>query len=65
MLAQLGVLPNKANIFAAYRTLDDGSDDDSKFNATTIGANYLFSQNIRFEVYYVKREWRWCGCAWQ
>ncbi|WP_316366428.1 hypothetical protein [Candidatus Thiodiazotropha sp. CDECU1] len=54
MLAQLGVLPNKANIFAAYRTLDDGSDDDSKFNATTIGANYLFSQNIRFEVYYVK-----------
>ncbi|MES9972101.1 MAG: hypothetical protein ABW092_18870 [Candidatus Thiodiazotropha sp.] len=53
-LAQLGVLPNKANIFAAYRTLDDGSDDNSKFNATTIGANYLFSQNIRFEIFYVK-----------
>ncbi|MET0071304.1 MAG: hypothetical protein ABW096_14800 [Candidatus Thiodiazotropha sp.] len=54
ILAQLGVLPNKANIFAAYRSLDDGSDEDSKFNATTIGANYLFSQNIRFEIFYVK-----------
>ncbi|MBT3045963.1 MAG: hypothetical protein AB2728_03480 [Candidatus Thiodiazotropha sp.] len=54
ILAQLGVLPNKANIFAAYRSLDDGSDEDSEFNATTIGANYLFSQNIRFELYYVK-----------
>jgi hypothetical protein len=54
ILAQLGVLPNKANIFAAYRSLDDGSDENSKLNATTLGANYLFSQNIRFELYYVK-----------
>ncbi|MCU7849077.1 MAG: hypothetical protein KZQ89_14000 [Candidatus Thiodiazotropha sp. (ex Lucinoma kastoroae)] len=54
ILGQLGVLPNKANIFAAYRTLDDGSEDDSEFNATTVGTNYLFSQNIRFELYYVK-----------
>ncbi|MEW8030459.1 MAG: hypothetical protein AB2792_15820 [Candidatus Thiodiazotropha sp.] len=54
ILAQLGVLPNKANIFAAYRSLDDGSEEDSEFNATTVGANYLFSQNIRFELFYVK-----------
>ena len=54
IVGQLGVLPNKANVFLAYRAVDDGSDDDSEFNATTIGANYLFSQNIRFELYYVK-----------
>ncbi|MES9992021.1 MAG: hypothetical protein ABW098_08710 [Candidatus Thiodiazotropha sp.] len=54
MLAQLGVLPNKANIFAAYRSLDDGAEERSEFNATTVGANYLFSQNIRFEIFYVK-----------
>ncbi|MCG8014378.1 MAG: hypothetical protein JAY64_22130, partial [Candidatus Thiodiazotropha weberae] len=48
------LLPNKANVFLAYRTLDDGSDNDNKFNATTVGGNYMFSQNIRFELYYVK-----------
>ncbi|MCG8048631.1 MAG: hypothetical protein N0C89_16405 [Candidatus Thiodiazotropha endolucinida] len=54
ILAQLGILPNKANVFAAYRALDDGSDEDSEFNSTTVGINYLFSQNIRFELFYVK-----------
>ncbi|MBV2090877.1 MAG: hypothetical protein KUF72_08305 [Candidatus Thiodiazotropha sp. (ex Ctena orbiculata)] len=54
ILGQLGLLPNKANVFLAYRTLDDGSDNDNKFNATTVGGNYMFSQNIRFELYYVK-----------
>ncbi|MCU7934193.1 MAG: hypothetical protein KZQ99_04845 [Candidatus Thiodiazotropha sp. (ex Dulcina madagascariensis)] len=54
ILGQLGVVPNKADIFLAYRSLDDGSDSDSKFNATTVGGNYMFSQNIRFELYYVK-----------
>ncbi|MES9832676.1 MAG: hypothetical protein ABW139_10595 [Candidatus Thiodiazotropha sp. DIVDIV] len=54
ILGQLGVLPNKANVFLAYRTLDSGADNDNKFNATTVGGNYLFSQNIRFELYYVK-----------
>ncbi|MES9972719.1 MAG: hypothetical protein ABW094_00560, partial [Candidatus Thiodiazotropha sp.] len=54
ILAQLGILPNKANVFAAYRALDDGSEEDSEFNSTTVGLNYLFSQNIRFELFYVK-----------
>ncbi|MEW8647226.1 MAG: hypothetical protein AB2563_14135 [Candidatus Thiodiazotropha endolucinida] len=54
ILAQLGILPNKANVFAAYRALDDGSEEDSEFNSTTVGINYLFSQNIRFELFYVK-----------
>ncbi len=54
LLAQLGVLPNKADIFVAYSSLDDGSEQDSEFNETTIGVDYMFSQNVRFELFYVK-----------
>jgi hypothetical protein len=53
MLAQLGVLPNKADIYAAYRTMDVGKVTDSDFDALTLGGNYMYSQNIRFELFYV------------
>lgn len=54
LLAQLGVKPNKANVYLGYRIMDDGSAQDSKFNALTIGGQYLWSQNIRFELFHVK-----------
>jgi hypothetical protein len=56
MLAQLGILPNKADIYAAYRKMDVGKATDSDFNALTLGGNYMYSQNIRFELFYVKED---------
>ena len=52
-LAQLGVLPNKANIFVAYRSMDVGTVTDNKFNSVTVGGNYMVSQNIRLELFRV------------
>ena len=39
ILAQLGIKPNKLNIYAAYRTMDIGTNENSDFNAWTLGAN--------------------------
>ncbi len=47
------MLPNKADIYAAYRTMDVGKVTDSDFDALTLGGNYMYSQNIRFELFYV------------
>jgi hypothetical protein len=52
-LAQLGVLPNKLNIYAAYRALDVGKATDSEFDSWTIGGNYMLNQNIRIELFNV------------
>ncbi|MFK5895146.1 MAG: hypothetical protein QM504_18180 [Pseudomonadota bacterium] len=52
-LGQLGIL-SKVDIYAAYRTLDDGAVVNSRFNSFTLGGNYMYSQNIRFESYVVK-----------
>jgi hypothetical protein len=52
-LAQLGVLPNKLNIYVAYRTLDVGKAADSEFDSWTIGGNYMLTQNIRIELFNV------------
>ncbi len=54
ILGQLGVVPNKWSIYAAYRTKDVGTADDAKFNSATIGTKYLASQNISFELFNVK-----------
>lgn len=53
IVGQLGVLPNKANIYLAYRTLEDGSTINSEFDAWTLGANYMIAQNIRLELFHV------------
>ena len=50
LLAQFGVLPNKANIYVAYRTMDVGKATDSTFDSWTVGVNYMVSQNIRLEL---------------
>ena len=52
-LAQLGVLPNKLNLYVAYRTMDVGKVTDSEFDSWTIGGNYMLNQNIRFELFNV------------
>ncbi len=56
ILGQLGVIPNKVDIYAAYRMLDDGKATDSEFNSVTLGANYMFAQNVRLEFYYVTED---------
>ncbi|MCK5093045.1 MAG: hypothetical protein KAR30_11005, partial [Gammaproteobacteria bacterium] len=53
LLAQLGVLPNKANIYVAYRTRDSGTVTNNTFDSWTLGANYMISQNIRLELFNV------------
>ncbi|MBE0510455.1 MAG: hypothetical protein IBX49_06965 [Gammaproteobacteria bacterium] len=53
VMAQLGVKPNKANVYLAYRAMDDGAAADSQFNALAFGGQYLWSQNIRFELFHV------------
>lgn len=54
ILGQLGIVPNKANIFAAYRAKDVGSATESDFDSTTVGGKYLLSQNVVLELFYVK-----------
>ena len=53
LLAQLGVLPNKANIYVAYRTMDVGTAMDNTFDSWTVGVNYMAGQNIRLELFNV------------
>ncbi len=52
-MAQLGILPSRANVFLAYRTKDNGKATKNQDNALTIGAQYLPAQNVRFELYHV------------
>ncbi|MEJ2455043.1 MAG: hypothetical protein P8103_12920 [Candidatus Thiodiazotropha sp.] len=53
ILGQLGIVPNKWNVFAAYRTKDVGTATDAKFDSATIGTKYLMSQNVSFELFHV------------
>jgi hypothetical protein len=50
ILGQVGVT-DKANVYLAYRTMDDGAATNNMFNAVTYGANYLLAQNIRLELF--------------
>ena len=54
LLAQLGVMPDKANVYVAYRSMDVGTTADADFNAVTLGANYLYASNVRFELFFEK-----------
>ncbi|NEX23519.1 hypothetical protein G3480_25100 [Thiorhodococcus mannitoliphagus] len=53
IMGQLGVLPNRLNLYLAFRTLDNGQATDNTFNAYTLGGNFLLAQNIRLELYHV------------
>ncbi len=53
ILGQLGIVPNKWNVYAAYRTKDVGTATDAKFDSATIGTKYMMSQNVSFELFHV------------
>lgn len=53
LLAMLGVLPNKLNLYVAYRTMDIGTATDNIFDAWTLGFNWMLAQNIRIELFNV------------
>jgi hypothetical protein len=53
-LVQLGLIPNKWNIYTAYRTKDVGTLVDEKFNSATLGTKYLPSQNVSLELFVIK-----------
>lgn len=52
LLAQLGVMPDRANVYVAYRAMDVGTAADADFNTVTLGVNYLYASNIRFELFH-------------
>ena len=54
LLAQLGVVPDKANVFVAHRSMDIGTVANADFDVVTLGTNYLFASNIRFELFVEK-----------
>lgn len=49
-LAQLGVIPNKANLSLGGRFGKTGAATDDKDNAVVFGANYNYTQNVKFEI---------------
>lgn len=50
ILAELGVIPNKVTVAAAYRAGDTGATSDSEQNAITVGLTYSFLQNARLQL---------------
>ena len=52
MTAKLGVVPSKAQLYAAYGSVDDGTDNDTD---TTVGVQYMPAQNIKLELFNVAR----------
>ncbi len=55
ILGELGVLPGKMSLYAAYSSTDSGKTTAEKTNQWTIGTNYMYAQNIRFEVFVVNK----------
>lgn len=54
LLTQLSVVPNKADVYVAYRTMDVGTAADADFDVWTLGSNYLYTPNVRFELFFEK-----------
>jgi hypothetical protein len=50
ILAELGVLPGKATVIAAYLDYDSGAATNSDDSATTLAATYLVTQNVELSV---------------
>lgn len=49
-LVELGVMPGRATVAAAYRRGENGAATDNVQTATTLGATYLFTQNVEFMI---------------
>lgn len=49
-LVELGVMPGRATVAAAYRRGENGAAANNVQTATTLGASYLFTQNVQFMI---------------
>ncbi|MFZ3072304.1 MAG: hypothetical protein WA162_03575 [Thermodesulfobacteriota bacterium] len=49
-LLELGVMPGKTTVAAAYRHGENGDATDNAQNALTLGATYLLTQNVEFQI---------------
>ncbi len=52
LLAQLGFVPNVAAVYAAFRSMDIGTGEDADFDVWVLGLNYMYTPNVRFELFY-------------
>ncbi len=50
IVAELGVLPNRATVAVGYRSGDTGDNANNNDNAVTFGATYLLAQNFELQV---------------
>lgn len=50
VIAELGVLPNRATIALGYRSADTGAASNSEDNAFTFGATYQLVQNVQLQL---------------
>jgi hypothetical protein len=55
VMAQLGgLLSSKANVFAGWRTKDNGKVNNNRDRAFTIGGQYMPAQNVKLELFHTK-----------
>ena len=52
LLAELGFVPNVATVYAAFRSMDIGTEEDADFDVWVLGLNYMYTPNVRFELFY-------------
>lgn len=52
ILAELGILPNKATVAFGYRNGDTGAATKNESNAMTLGATYQVEQNVQLQLNY-------------
>lgn len=50
IIAELGVIPNRATVALGYRNGDNGGPANNKQNSLTLGATYLLTQNVELQV---------------
>lgn len=50
VIAELGVIPNRATLALGYRSADTGAASNSEDNAFTFGATYQLVQNVQFQL---------------
>lgn len=55
LMAELGVIPNKANVYLAYRNADNGRASKHEDNAVTLGASWMVYQNVKLELFHTAK----------
>jgi len=50
IIAELGVIPNRATVALGYRSADTGAASKSEDNAFTFGATYQMAQNVQLQL---------------